>query len=200
MKSTPSTTTIANQSSAETAETRPQQVSIKHTNNNSKKYSLFFIDDSLMIRKMLEQVFNKSDTFDLHSFSNGEDAIGQLSIQPTICVLDFHLSDDNSLLNGLEILENIRLKSPETKVIMLSNQNEIGIAVNCLKKGASDYVIKDDVMSVSVENAVQKITKSLELKAEIDDLSQVIKRDKLLIKGYFGIIIIMLFIIVLMIV
>ena len=158
-------------------------------------YCLFFIDDSVMIRKMLKQIFAQEEKYDIYTFACGEDCLKELDKKPDVVVLDFHLSDDGSLMNGLETLSLIREKNPETNIIMLSNQNKIGVAVECLRKGASDYIIKDDVMSVSIKSAVNKIINSLELKAEISKLSETIKRDKLLIKGYFSIMVIMIILI-----
>jgi len=75
--------------------------------------------------------------------------------------------------------------------IILSGQNDIEVAVECLKKGAVDYVVKDMVMNVNLQKIFDKIIKSIELKSEIQSLSQVIKRDKLLMRGYLTIILLM---------
>ncbi len=169
--------------------TKTVSISNKVKRTTTGTYCLFCVDDSLMIRRMLEKVFKNNEQLELFSFANGEDAIEQLDVYPEVVILDYHLSDhDQDVMNGLEILRNIREKSPLTKIIMLSSQNEISIAVDCLKKGASDYIIKDDVMSLSVEKSVSSIIKSIELKKEIHTLAEVIKRDKLLIKGYFFVI------------
>lgn len=144
-----------------------------------------------MLQKTLKDHFD----FAITVFENGEDCVKALGLQPDIIILDYWLTEgeeDNPIMNGLDVLEKIKEHSPNSKVIMLSSQNEISIAVDCLKKGASDYLNKDVVMSVNVRKSVTSIIRSLELRYEINSLSQTIKRDKLLIRGYFFLVVFML--------
>lgn len=163
----------------------------KNTRDNLKlistkeKYKIFYVDDNAMIRKSLWRIFEGKDNFIPMAFSNGEDFMEYIDEQPEIAILDYHLTES---MNGMDILNRIKEQSPKTKVIMLSSQKEIAVAVECLKKGANDYLIKDGVMRVNVKRAVNDVVQSLELEKEIELLSATIKRDKLMIKGYFIII------------
>ena len=153
--------------------------------SNSKDYRIFMVDDDLMMRKILHRTFAKNENFDIHLFATGEECIAQLAAVPDIVVLDYHLSIyDETVMNGLDVLKKIKQYKPETKVIMLSSQSEVSVAVKCLKKGAIDYVVKDDTMRLSIQKSVDNVIHSLELKKEIRQLSETVKRDKLLIKGY----------------
>lgn len=152
---------------------------------NKSQYQVFFVDDEAMITKLLNRHFAKDDRLQLHAFSTGEACLNSLDIQPDIVVLDYNLSiGEEDKMDGLEILEKIKEQCPTAQVIMLSSQMEIKVAVDSLKKGAVDYVIKDQAMQFSLEKTIDNILESKELKNEINQLSQVIKRDKLLIKGY----------------
>ncbi len=164
----------------------------------SKNYSVFCVDDDIMMRLMLQKTLTKNSSFDVAVFENGEDCVKALRSQPDIAVLDYHLTDvgDDSIMNGLDVLDKIKQHSPNTKVIMLSSQDKIEVAVKCLKKGASDYVIKDNVMRMNVEKAIHSIIRGIELKEEIKMLSQRIKRDKLLMKGYFVLVMALIFLVV----
>lgn len=157
-------------------------------NGKEPKYTIYIVDDSPMMRRLMKRTFEPFSEYQLSYFANGEDTVAALDTPPDMMVLDFHLSPDmldTTIMNGLDVLEKVKEVSPETKVVMLSSQNDVSVAVNCLKHGASDYVVKDEVMTVNVTKGIEKIVKSLELKNEIKSLSQTIKRDKLMIKGYF---------------
>lgn len=62
-------------------------------------------------------------------------------------------------INGVELLEYIKSRSPETECLMVTASNDAKTAVNCLKKGAYDYLIKpitrDDLLA-SVNRVMEK--------------------------------------------
>lgn len=154
-------------------------------NASNFSYRVFFVDDENMILKMLSRHFSNDDRLQLHTFNSGETCLNSIDLNPDVIILDYNLSDGNDgKMDGLEVLQKIKEQSPTAQVVMLSAQADIKVAVDSLKKGAVDYVIKDQAMQFSVAKAIESILKSKELKNEIGQLSQVIKRDKLLIKGY----------------
>lgn len=154
-------------------------------NHIGSKYLIFCTDDSSMILMLLKKSLETEKNYSIKTFSDGESCIQEMDQQPDVLILDYNLSPDNSKMDGFDVLNKAREVAPNTKVIMLSGQPDIQVAVNCLKKGASDYIIKDNVMSLSVNQSVKKIIQGIELKKEIHELSSTIKRDKILIKGYF---------------
>jgi two-component system OmpR family response regulator len=65
--------------------------------------------------------------------------------QPDIVVLDYYMdSVKKNAANGMEILKSIKKSYPTVHVIMLSNQEQYGVALQTLQKGAVQYVIKDE--------------------------------------------------------
>lgn len=75
-------------------------------------------------------------------------------------------------LNGIELLELIKNTSPNTECIMITALNEARTAVDCLKKGAYDYLVKP----VGTDDLVRTIHRGLERKRLLDILE--IKMDK----------------------
>jgi len=69
-------------------------------------------------------------------------------------------------MNGLELLEAIKSTRPDTECIMVTAMNEARMAVECLKKGAYDYLVKP----VSREDLVSAIDRALERKRLLDIL------------------------------
>ncbi|MFO7555172.1 MAG: sigma-54 dependent transcriptional regulator, partial [Desulfobacterales bacterium] len=62
-------------------------------------------------------------------------------------------------MNGIELLELIKTYQPHTECIVLTAVGDVRVAVNCLKKGAYDYLVKPisrDDLVVSLNRAIEK--------------------------------------------
>ncbi len=62
-------------------------------------------------------------------------------------------------MSGIELLEKIKTFSPGTECIMITAVNEARVAVECLKKGAYDYLVKpvsEDDMHLSIDRALER--------------------------------------------
>ena len=79
-----------------------------------------------------------------------------------IALIDMTMPD----IDGLDLLEIIKNISPRTECIMVTAVNEARIAVECLKKGAYDYLLKP----VSQEDLIFSMNRALEKKRLIDIL------------------------------
>ncbi len=69
-------------------------------------------------------------------------------------------------MDGIELLETIKAISPRTECIMVTAVNEARVAVECLKKGAYDYLVKP----ISQEDLVFSMKRTLERKRLLDIL------------------------------
>lgn len=154
-----------------------------------KIYKVFLVDDEAMVRRMLEFKLKDREDLEIYSYSSGEGCMENLDKKPDIIILDYHMdTEKENAMNGLETLLKIVENAPDSQVAMLSSQDNVSVAVDVLKKGAVDYIIKNSVFAVNTESSIDKIIQGLELKEEINELSARIKRDKLLMRGYFIII------------
>ena len=62
-------------------------------------------------------------------------------------------------MNGDEILKRIKLNYPNLQVIILSGQEDVDIASNIIRQGATDYVVKDKMSFFNIGNTLSKIHK-----------------------------------------
>ncbi len=69
--------------------------------------------------------------------------------------------------SGIEVLDVIKNVSPNTECLMVTAINEAQVAVECLKKGASDYLVKP----ISRDNLGTAVQRALERKQRFDVLS-----------------------------
>src|SRR5690606_15525169 len=89
----------------------------------------------------------------------GEEMLQNLNLNPEIVVLDYHLSAQRpDAKNGVEILKILKDRMPETQVIMLSGQDRIDVAVDSMKYGAYDYVVKGETGFSRTENILNNIS------------------------------------------
>ena len=153
--------------------------------DSQKKYTVFLVDDEAMVRRMIEFKLKNRQDLNIQSYSSGEACVENLHQKPDIIILDYHMDTENeNNMNGLDTLMKVLEVEPDAKVAMLSSQDNVGVAVDVLKKGAADYIVKNSVFAVNTETAIDKIIQGIELKEEIKELTATIKRDKLLMRGY----------------
>lgn len=130
-----------------------------------KRY-IFLVDDEPIQNEMLKDYLNERFTYEIKTFDNGEEMLQNMNLHPEIVVLDFHLSGHKqNAKNGVEILKDIKNLYPETQVIMLSGQDKIEVAVDSIKYGAYDYIVKGETAFSRTENILNNISELHKAKA-----------------------------------
>jgi DNA-binding NtrC family response regulator len=128
---------------------------------NQNPFKFFIVDDDVFCAKMHEQHLLSLNYSNIKCFSNGNDCLNNLNQNPDIIFLDYNIDG----ITGLEVLKEIKRYNPNIYVIMVSGQQNINIAVDALKYGAFDYIIKDnlvyDKMTLIINNisSVKKVMK-----------------------------------------
>jgi two-component system, OmpR family, response regulator len=108
--------------------------------------------------KSLEIEFAQNTLSAIKTFETGELCIDSLTQNPDIIILDYHLdSIEKNAINGLETLSRIKGTNPQIPVIMLSSQDSIDVAVNCMKHQAFDYIVKSETAFIRLQKAITTI-------------------------------------------
>jgi two-component system OmpR family response regulator len=120
---------------------------------------VYIVDDEPLQRDMLTDHLKSVSGYELHAFSTGEEVLGAMKVRPpAICFLDYNLSSQvRDAMDGIEVLQEIKNLYPDTEVVMISGQDSIEVAVNTMKYGAFDYVVKGEGAFVRAEKAVFNI-------------------------------------------
>lgn len=136
---------------------------------NENKIKLFLVDDDALFLKSLEIEFMEHADFDIQTFATGELCVANLSKQPDVIILDFHLDGiDTTAMNGLETLDTIKNKRQDIPVIMLSSQDKIDVAIKCMHHKASDYVVKSETAFIRLKQIITSLLHSQKIEKQLN--------------------------------
>jgi two-component system OmpR family response regulator len=124
----------------------------------NEKIKLFLVDDDTVFLKALEIEFLQHADFEIETFATGEICLKNLDHNPDVIILDYHLDGiDKAAMNGIETLDKIKAINPDISVIMLSSQDKIEVAVNCMHHRAFDYVVKSETAFLRLQKIITSI-------------------------------------------
>jgi len=135
---------------------------------DENKILLFLVDDDALFLKSLEIEFTDNTDSIIKTFPTGELCLKNISQNPDVIILDYHLNGiDKNAINGLETLDRIKTANQAIPVVMLSSQDKIDVAVNCMKHQAFDYIVKSETAFIRLQKTIttifhyQKLEKAL---------------------------------------
>jgi DNA-binding NtrC family response regulator len=101
---------------------------------------ILIIEDEKAIRNVLGNILKEEDEKTaIMEAATGKEGLNLLAKQePELVLCDIKMPG----MDGMEVLEAIRERQPDTAVIMISGHGDIDTAVNCMKMGAYDYIAK----------------------------------------------------------
>jgi len=136
---------------------------------NKDKLKLFLVDDDVVYLKSLEIYFRQYYNFVVSTFTTGELCIQNLSKNPDIVILDYQLNGiDTNAKNGIEILDGIKAYNQQIPVVMLSSQDKIEVAVNCLLHKSCDYIVKSETVFMRLQKKLNSIFKFKKIQSQLN--------------------------------
>lgn len=125
---------------------------------NKNKIKLFLVDDDSVFLKLLEIEFLDHGDFDIETYATGELCMENISNSPDVIILDYHLDGINrDAMNGIDTLDKIMAFNSDIPVIMLSSQDRIDVAINCMHHKATDYVVKSETAFMRLQKIIDAI-------------------------------------------
>jgi DNA-binding NtrC family response regulator len=135
---------------------------------NENKIKLFLVDDDAVFLKSLEIEFLQHADFTIETFATGELCMENLSHNPDVIILDYHLDGiDKNSMNGMEVLDKIKAFNPDIPVVMLSSQDKIEVAINCMHHRAFDYVVKSETAFTRLQKIITTIFRYKKMEKEL---------------------------------
>jgi len=135
-------------------------------------YRVLVVDDETGIREAIRMTL-EYEGYRIDEARSGQEGIDKATkVAYDAILLDIKMP----VLDGIEVLENLKQQKVPTPVIMVSGHGDIQTAVECTKRGAFDFLEKPlnrDKLLLSVRNAVR----TQKLEEEVDELRERAERD-----------------------
>ncbi len=134
----------------------------------NEKIKLFLVDDDAVFLKSLEIEFMQHGDFVIETYATGELCMKNLNNNPDVIILDYHLDGiDKNAMNGIETLDKIIAHNPDIAVVMLSSQDKIDVAINCMHHRAFDYVVKSETAFMRLQKIITSIFQYKKMEKEL---------------------------------
>jgi len=136
---------------------------------------VFVVDDDPFLGTLYKTTLEKLDNVEVTHFTSPAECLNNIQNNPDIVTIDYLMPE----MNGIELMQKIKNYNDSIQCIMLSGQEELDVVIETYKKGANDYIIKNENATVNLENAVKNACGNVLLKKEVETLKeQVIDRNK----------------------
>ena len=136
---------------------------------DKKRFQLYLVDDDALFLKSLQIDFFQFTDYNIKTFATGELCMEYLSDIPDIIILDYELDGINrEAMNGIQTLDKIKLFNPEIPVVMLSSQDKIEVAIDCMHHKAFDYVIKSETAFMHLQKKISSFFKFKEIEQDLN--------------------------------
>ena len=119
--------------------------------------------------KSLEIEFLQHADFVIETYPTGELCLENLVHTPDVIILDYHLDGIvKGVMNGIETLDKIKIFNQDIPVVMLSSQDKIEVAINCMHHRAFDYVVKSETAFTRLKKIITTIFKYKKMEKELN--------------------------------
>ncbi|RZK16014.1 MAG: response regulator [Hymenobacter sp.] len=119
----------------------------------NKPHKIFLVDDDPFCRQLMEHAIQELGFGNIHAFDNGAACLDALIEEPDIIFLDQMMGS----VSGTDALKAIKRFNPDIYVVLVSGQQQVQVAVDSLKYGAFDYVVKDEQLTERLAQVLGKI-------------------------------------------
>lgn len=131
-------------------------------------YNIYIVEDDKWYGSILEYHISLNPEYRVTKFVNASDCLAQMHLKPDLITIDFSLPD----MTGEQLYKKVRAVNTSVPVIIISSQKDVSVAVNLLKIGVTDYLVKDDTTKDLLWNSIIRIRENQHLKQEVESLRE----------------------------
>ena len=105
---------------------------------------VMLVDDHVLMREGIKQLLEFDGTVEvIEEAGNGQECLEKLYTNPDVLLLDINMP----IMNGIEVLYQIRNRKMDVKVLMLTVHNEADYLIKAIDIGVDGYILKDSESS-----------------------------------------------------
>ncbi len=150
----------------------PSPAASQKSLSSSSTIGLLIVDDESDFRESAARYFSKTG-FRVDQAEDGEEALNLTTNKRfDVVVLDIHMPN----VDGIQVLDELMTRQWPPKVIMLSGGGTIADAVECIKKGAYDFLTKPTKLD-DLARMLKRACETQELEKENRQLREIVKRQ-----------------------
>lgn len=147
---------------------------------------ILVVDDEPIIRDILIRKLTSSG-YKPVAVENAFEALDRMRDRPFPVILSDIMMPG---IDGIELIKKVRVLYPDTVVIMITAVSNANAAIEALKQGASDYLIKPfnlEEIVISIQNALEKRRLILENRGYQEHLEEIVKVQTAEIRGLLSV-------------
>jgi DNA-binding NtrC family response regulator len=118
---------------------------------------IFIVDDDPFWSALLKEILNQLGYKNITCFESGKSCMANLNLKPEIIFLDYQMTG----VDGISTLKGIKNYYSTATVVFTTSTSDIKVAVNAMKYGAFDYLLKSNVTKNEVEAILNTIKDSM---------------------------------------
>jgi DNA-binding NtrC family response regulator len=153
----------------------------------TKNPLIFIVQENVIYKELIVGYLQQKKYTNLKTFKTADECLKSVSQKPDIIVLDYSFQG----ITGLELMKRVKAEYPEIDFVFLSGQNDVEVAVNIMKMGAADYVVKNN-------KAPEALVKSIQYLLSKNQAQKVKKGFQVGVIGFFIMLFFIIMIIILM--
>jgi DNA-binding NtrC family response regulator len=136
-------------------------------------FKIFVIEDDKILAKRMSYELEMNADYEVEVFYDGESFLKQLQNErPDAITLDYLLPDTT----GTEVLKKVIDHDPSIPVLIISGQRDISVALNLMREGAYDYLVKTDDMIKKLRNIMFNIQEKVMLERKVLALESEVRK------------------------
>lgn len=122
---------------------------------------IYVIEQDPTVREMLKFSVEKRFKVDVRTFGSAEAFTRAMGKVPDLIIMDFNMGEEQpSIINGLQMMRQLKKDYPKLPVILFSNQLDFKLALESLRCGATEYIDRtDDEFYDNIIRSVRQILK-----------------------------------------
>lgn len=140
---------------------------------NGKPLQIFVVEDDVWYGELITHHLSLNPDNKVRRFESGAAMLGALSDKPDVITLDYRLPD----MGGDELFRKTKAVLPEVPIIVISAQEDVSTALNLLREGIYDYLVKNDETRDRLWNAINNLRRSIALQEEVVQLRRQIDQQ-----------------------